>query len=389
MKSLEEIRKFSLNKYKEFLVSHFTGKEFFPLKFSQFGKYKPSEIAKKFSTINDDILELKKNSKEKLGFGYEIEWEMNNHRNSGKNQFPKSIYFSNQIDYLKFIAKEKEFSILQEDSKRLFEVFPELQSWILQNPMRLVSISDDLEDIISVCNFLKENPKPNLYVRELPIAGIDTKFIEKNSSILKQFLDRILDASNILSSEDNFEKRYFLKTKSNLVRFRILSKQGFSMFPGSIRDISLPFEEFLSLDFFGVKVFITENLTNFLSFPAMENAIIIYGEGYSVINLKALNNLQDLEIYYWGDIDLRGFDILSKFREYFPNTKSFLMDAFTYETFSHLSVNVETEATPSGLKNLTIEESELFDFLKKVQNGNRLEQERIPFDYIQNKLEKI
>ena len=38
-------------------------------------------------------------------------------------------------------------------------------------------------------------------------------------------------------------------------------------------------------------------------------------------------------LYYWGDIDVQGFEILSQFRSYFPQTQSLLMDRATFDTY--------------------------------------------------------
>ncbi|MBR2262038.1 MAG: DUF2399 domain-containing protein [Paludibacteraceae bacterium] len=91
--------------------------------------------------------------------------------------------------------------------------------------------------------------------------------------------------------------------------------------------------------------------------------------------MKWLNNKH---IYYWGDIDAQGFEILSQVRTYFPATQSFMMDKETFERFNEndkgTKSNVATEL------NLSKEELELYDYLK--DNDLRLEQEKIPFEYV-------
>jgi len=49
--------------------------------------------------------------------------------------------------------------------------------------------------------------------------------------------------------------------------------------------------------------------------------------------------LSDKNIYYWGDMDIHGFQILSQLRSYFPHVRSIMMDMETYRTFEKLSVN--------------------------------------------------
>lgn len=114
------------------------------------------------------------------------------------------------------------------------------------------------------------------------------------------------------------------------------------------------------------------------------------GSGYNVVNLGKLENLKSKTFYYWGDLDSHGFNILSKFREYFPSVsvKSFLMNKETYETFSHLAtdLNKPIDYVPSKLYP---EETFLFEYINSLEKNNRLEQERIPLFYIKEILEKM
>jgi hypothetical protein len=70
-----------------------------------------------------------------------------------------------------------------------------------------------------------------------------------------------------------------------------------------------------------------------LTLPKMEGAIAVFGQGNAVLNLKNTAWLIEMEILYWGDIDVQGFEILSRLREHFTNVKSVLMDKVTFETF--------------------------------------------------------
>ena len=390
MKELTEIKNFAVKEYDNFLKDYFSGVDFFPLMHKSFGKYNRDELQKKFQKITQDVQLLLDNSKEKVGYGYEIVWEQINSRSVGKNQYPKTIQFNTQTDYLKFISKENEFSILVEDSNYLLRKFPELKKWFLANPYSLIPISLKLEKVISICEYFQKNPRPNIYLRELPILGVDTKFIEDNQRILKIFLDEILSPENMNLKEPDFETRYFLKSKPNLIRFRILDPSINKLFPRNIFDITLTFDEFQDLQFEENNIFITENQINFLAFPKLESSLIVVGSGYNVVNIGKLENLKSKTFYYWGDLDSHGFDILSKFREYFPSisVKSFLMNKETYETFSHLAtdLNKPIDYVPSKLYP---EETFLFEYINSLEKNNRLEQERIPLFYIKEILEKM
>lgn len=115
----------------------------------------------------------------------------------------------------------------------------------------------------------------------------------------------------------------------------------------------------------------------------MNKTIAIFGSGYSVSNLKNVNWFKNLELLYWGDIDVHGFEILSQFRGYFPHTQSRLMDKQTFDRFFENDLGTVSNITSK--LNLTHSEQELYTILKL--NNWRLEQEKIPFNYVNKSFE--
>ncbi|HMZ60753.1 MAG TPA: DUF2220 family protein, partial [Leptospiraceae bacterium] len=375
----------AVSKYSDFLIFEFSSENFFPLKMNRFGKISVSDLKKNFQKLSRELLLLKSQSKETLGYGYEIEYEEVSGISFGKNNIPVSVYFNDKMDYLKFIGKADEYQILLQDRDLLLKEFPELKAFIDNNSRLLISNSGKIEQIISVCRYFKLNPKPNLYLRQLQTENTDTKFIEENSSLLISFLDRVLPSSSVNAESKDFSERDFLKTSPRLIRFRFLDENPSIAFPAEIRDITLTLSDFSDLEFKERYFIITENLANFLSFPQLKNTVIIFGKGYSAVNMKKVSFLKNKEIYYWGDIDLHGLEILSKYREIFPQTESFLMDRETFETFSEYAVFEKYERKIST-DHLTEEERELADNLRNRQESNRLEQEKIPYSYLEEKI---
>lgn len=136
--------------------------------------------------------------------------------------------------------------------------------------------------------------------------------------------------------------------------------------------------EFGQLNLATHRCFITENLMNFLTLPPLEDSFALFGSGYAVQALKATTWLAYCPIFYWGDLDVDGFKILSQLRSYFPKTISIMMDVKTFETFYEFSVTV-AEAIAATLPYLTPDEQTLYTHLALHQK--RLEQERISQDY--------
>jgi hypothetical protein len=112
---------------------------------------------------------------------------------------------------------------------------------------------------------------------------------------------------------------------------------------------------------------VVENKTTLyttLTLPKMNDTIAIFGSGFSVFNLKNVRWFDNLKLLYWGDIDVQGFEILSQFRTYFPQTKSVLMDKQTFDKFFENDKGTQTNI--STKLNLTDEEQlALRDFKNK------------------------
>ncbi len=163
-----------------------------------------------------------------------------------------------------------------------------------------------------------------------------------------------------------------------------LDKEISQIYFSGLDDLAIPISQFETLNLPTKKVLVVENkttlytTTTFLTLPKMDKTIAIFGSGYSVANLKNVKWFKNIELLYWGDIDVQGFEILSQFRGYFPQTKSVLMDLVTFEKFFEHDLGTPTNI--STILNLTDSEQELYDILKT--NNWRLEQEKIPFDYV-------
>lgn len=326
-----------------------------------------------------EIQHIVSQSKEKKGFGYTLEFQQVKTKHLGTQDLPTSIYFDTEKDFLKFLGKEKEVELFKVSFEKIIKAFPELNDWIIKNPKKIIDNENEWESILKVCQYFKQNPKPNLYIRELPIK-VHTKFIERNQSVIKELLD-ILISEHINTEEKQFEKRFNLKYVEPQIRYKILDKEISQKFFSELDDVAIPVSQFESLNLPIKKVLVVENKTTLyttLTLPKMNNTIAIFGSGFSVYNLKNVRWFTNLELLYWGDIDAQGFEILSQFRNYFPQTQSVLMDKETFEKFFE-----NDKGTPTNVStklNLTDKEQQLYDTLKT--NNWRLEQEKIPFDYV-------
>lgn len=364
-----EIKKKAANKYKAYLQSIVEGESFNPIVIV--GDKKPNEDTVKFEY---ELTELISCSKEKKGYGYTIEYQTIKTKRHGIQDIPTSISFQTEYDYLKYINEEKDTAKFKKDISSILSSFPELKEWIYKYPIKV--IENDWESLLKVCKYFKAIPQPHLYIRELPIQ-VHTKFIENNSGIIRELLDIII-ADYVNIEERKFEARYNLKYDEPLVRFRLLDEAISQQLFGGIDDISLPISEFQHLSLPIHTVYVVENKINMLTFPVKRNSIVIWGHGFGVDIMKNVDWLKTKKIYYWGDLDTQGFQILSEFRTHFKQVQSFLMDRFTFDKYFEGDKGTITIVEKDLC--LTAEEKDMFEYLKA--KNLRLEQEKIPFGYI-------
>jgi hypothetical protein len=322
----------------------------------------------------DAVRRLREGSKESQGFGYTIEWAARKSRVFGQNQFPNRIVFETREDLLRLINRLREFGVFSAAVTKLRGELPELESWIRSNPQRLIACQSEVEGLVQVVRHLLDNPRPMVFARELPLP-VDTKFIERHKRILREWLDIVLAPHEIRSDETHFERRYGLRYAEPHLQLRFLDEQVQQELCIPFSDLSLPLHTLGQLPAKFVRAFIVENRVNLLTFPQQDRGIALGGLGRAVTDLRYVTWLSDAGIWYWGDLDVEGFQILSSLRSLYPQTRSILMDVGTLDEWRHLSVQ-RTDSKRDTPPHLT--EDELSAFYRCRDDNLRVEQERIP-----------
>lgn len=323
-----------------------------------------------------------------------IEWREWNHRIQGAQRLPASVWVDNVADALAGIGKTRQAQRFDQVWDQTAKVQPALLEWLLRQPLLALEHADRWDRLLSVVVWLQENPRPGIYLRQVDVPGVDSKFIETHRAVLTKLLDLALAPEAIEPSEigaAQFAKRFGFLDKPQRIRFRLLDPSLLSL-PGCVGplDIALDAASFAVLALPVEHVFITENETNYLTFPPVQRGIVIFGAGYGWDALAQVGWLHQRRLHYWGDIDTHGFAILDQLRAYLPTAKSFLMDRKTL--LAHRLHWCE-EPTPArqDLPRLTTEEAEVFDDLRfdRIQLRLRLEQERVGYRWIEKYLDRL
>lgn len=362
------------------LASIASGESIFPRRLTLRGP-DSRELSERFPEVRDWISRLSA-----AAGPYRIEWRSIRHRVLGTNEIPGAIWIDQLSDALGLIGKRRaarQFAAMVEMTR---DKRPELLPWLKMRPLRALELAEDWPRLLEIIAWLLAHPRPAIYLRQVNLPGVHSKLIEGHRGVLAELLDLVLPGDSIDPAHKGtggFCQRYGFLDKPSRVRFRILDSDIRLLPVEADQDITLTQAAFAALVLPVSKVFITENEINFLAFPDVPAALVIFGAGYGFDNLATARWLNEKRVYYWGDIDTHGFAILSQLREFMPHVTSFLMDQRTLLTHQPLW-GVENQPETGDLPRLSAEEALLYDQLRRNQwgKGVRLEQERIGFDFL-------
>ncbi|OIQ89886.1 hypothetical protein GALL_281940 [mine drainage metagenome] len=320
-----------------------------------------------------------------------MEWREWNHRVQGTQRLPAAVWIDTLPGALAFIGKARQAQRFEALWQHSAAAQPALLAWISRRPLQVLDLADRWERLLAVVAWLQAHPRPDVYLRQVDVPGVDSKFIEAHRGVLTELLDMALPPGAIEPSANGvgqFARRFGFLDKPVRIRFRLLDPAMPSL-PGceGLPDVTLDAASFADLALPVERVFITENETNFLAFPQAPRAIVIFGAGYGWDALARAAWLHRCRLHYWGDIDTHGFAILDQLRGYFPHATSLLMDRETL--LAHRSHwGEESEPACHDLSRLTTEEEAVYDDLRfdRLQPKLRLEQERVGFGWLSAQL---
>ena len=366
----EDIQRKASNLYRALQLAWLDDEPFFP-KVIPCDKSVDSNLA----VALDSVQQLRNGSKERLGFGYTVEWEDRNSRTHGQNRFPRQILFETQKDFLQLIGKEREFARFASSVTELLKRYPQLKQWVRSHRSELIDAAPDLDRLLQVLDYLVAHPRPNIFARELPLP-LDTKFVERNRRTLRPWLDCVLPPHTIRADEEHFDRRFGFRYVEPLIFVRFLDDAVRKSADLPWSECAVPLHSLATRQFAAELVFIVENKVNLLTLPRIAGAIAMGGLGNSVGDLRYVTWLSELPIWYWGDIDVDGFEILSRLRTVFPSVKSLLMDEESLLALRPSIGGAGNGRVGRHASNLFPAEAAAFEICSA---GNvRIEQERVP-----------
>lgn len=262
---------------------------------------------------------------------------------------------------------------------------------------RITQLTDsDFQRLVDTVAWIQQNPASGMYIRQLPIEGVHTKWLATHAGLVLAMLGTTTDDVSEEQSSPNaigrLHDRLGLKRIPALIHTTILDAAirrqvcGMKHISGTVEGLNLWTSR-------PDAVVILENKeTGFAFTDDIPGVVVLHGHGFHVTNFPRITWVaQAPRVIYWGDIDGPGLEFLNNLRRQGVAAESILMNTTTLHKFQHLAVE-GTAPTKRDLPHLTEPEQKLHEYLtshaRSTATGLLLEQERIPWPYAYQELTK-
>lgn len=237
----------------------------------------------------------------------------------------------------------------------------------------------DFQRLVDLVSWLQDHPASGHYLRQLPVRGLDTKWLERRTALVADLLRLVRE----LPAVSDFHAFCGLRKPSQRLRMRLLCPRLRARV-GGLGDIEAPLEELGALDIAPRRALVVENLETGIALPDFEGTVAFMKLGHAVGVLAAVRWLRHCRtLLYWGDLDTHGLAILNQARGALPGLRSVLMNERTLLDHRPLWGQEPSQHPGGPLSNLDMHERQVFDGLKSDRWGPRLrlEQERLPWTH--------
>ena len=103
---------------------------------------------------------------------------------------------------------------------------PVLLGWVAKRPLRALELAGDWPRLLDVVGWLEDHPRPGVYLRQMDVPGVHSKFVEAHRGVLGELLDLALPPESIDAGAPagvaGFSRRYGFREKPERIRFRVL-----------------------------------------------------------------------------------------------------------------------------------------------------------------------
>lgn len=294
----------------------------------------------------------------------DVRWEERRWPSLGRQLLPVAVTIEGADAIVAAAGETRRWLALQQRRAQL-QALDDGPQWpaVLSDTFRYWNAltDNDFDRLVAVVCWLHQNPDSGLLIRQLPIPGVDTKWLGAHRAAVTALVVPLGVPEHLGLRE------------RELLRAVVIADPALRQ--GLPRIFTAPDRESAGLDLAASQVLVVENLQTLEALPDVPGTVAVFGWGDHSIAVAKFPWVQNApRVIYWGDLDPDGFDILARFRAECP-CESLLMDHAALERWRDLAVPHAANGSVD-VAWLTAGERAALDVLRR--DGLRLEQERIP-----------
>jgi len=316
--------------------------------------------------------------------GATVCWRDRTMRLVGSVRTPRAVVFSDAAAIARWIgrAEAAAFALAVARIGRLADLDPRLGEAMPGLWREIVALDEcDMGGFLRLLAWRRDNPDLVCAVREIPVKGLHTKWVEGHVALVGRALDaldllRPINSAGLTGAAAALARIGFLRESAQTIDMRFHPEDFSLPFAGS--RLALPPSEMTARPQGIDRVLVIENRTTYLGLAPARGVLVMLGDGAAAISaLAAIDWLDAVDLAYWGDCDGAGYWILDRVRASRPAARSIMMDMKTVSACRAMCVPEPSAAGVSGaLGRLTLDEACAREAIAAA--GLRLEQERIP-----------
>jgi hypothetical protein len=183
--------------------------------------------------------------------------------------------------------------------------------------------ADNFQRLVAAVSWLDAHPTSGLMLRQLPIEGVDTKWLGKNKSLVLALLgaeddladEAVNETDGPASARMRLHERLGLRVPPELIQIAVLDPEMRSTV-GGLRHFAASVEDLNASGLRPRTVVILENKeTGYAITGDLAGTVVCHGAGFSIVNYARVTWIRNApQVIYWGDIDAPGLQFVSDLR---------------------------------------------------------------------------
>jgi hypothetical protein len=179
-----DVREAAAKRWPALLTAFLTGQEWSSFQVPLRGPG-PAEIGERLAEVQAWAAEW-----ERAGRGpLRVEYKHVGGRLVGANQIPCRAWIDSYAQAWELLGARRQVSELVRLADHTRETCPRVLSWLERNPVKALQLATKWDRLLATVRWIDEHQRADLYLRQVDVPGVDTKFIEGHQLVLTQLLD--------------------------------------------------------------------------------------------------------------------------------------------------------------------------------------------------------